>query len=496
MEMTRISMLLFKLSILQMIVSVYLFAQYSHFPLTPLEIDRIESEKFTETLAVSTFSEITPAMVKFPSPDSQPTIATVTKSPIENETSLLDHLSLELPSVDLGISQDPIDKSNLDLKYIEELPSTPRIDFPDSSTFFDDLVFFLKDLFDDDNNFSEEYRSYNITTPINFEYLFNASRTEKSHSKINNSLISTSLVRSQIQSNYLEKKDITNVKNSPVNLNSNLINPKHADQEDQIQPSEKLFTIDYSIPQGPLVVDFNVFQLDDVKNEPNLTDIKSSQTKSSKRNRRAFTSGNNSDAWDGSASFTWEINDFDPAGSNDPVQTFGTPKTDDLSLLNTNNKMDVNITASGGIGSLSVFAYGLIGGGNWQDQHPGFHFMTGGGGPTTSNNVDTNVSDYFNLDASRINAYINAGGHNTGYFDWSVWKNNDNYYFRYDFDESSLAMHQAPEPSTYVMTGALLCFIGFNQKSCKSLKRILSLLSNKLNLPSCIEKLTRSQSHS
>ena len=472
---------------------VSLFAQYSHFPLTRLEVDEIESG----TLSVNTFFETTPDIIKLPSPNSQRTTPAQTESSTENGISFLDSNSSKPSKVDLGISQDHTDKLDLDLKYFDDFPTTPRIDLSCYSTFFDDFVLFMKDLFDHDNNYSEEYWSYNFTSPMIFEYLSNASRTEECHSKINNSLISTSLVRSLIQSNYLEKKDMTNVKNSSVNLTFNLVNSKHADQEDQIQPSEKLFTIDYSIPQEPLFADFNVFQLDDIKKEPNLTDIKSSPRKSSKRNRRAFTSGNNSVAWDGNASFTWEINDFDPAGSNDPVQTFGTPKTDDLSLLNTTDKrMNVSITASGGVGSLSVFAYGLIGGGNWQDQHPGFHFMTGGGGPSTSNNTDTNVSDYFILDASGINAYINAGGHNTGYFDWSVWKNNDNYYFRYDFDESSLAMHQAPEPSTYLMTGALLFFIGFNQKSRKSLMKIFNLLSNKLNLPTCIGKLTRTQSHS
>ncbi len=72
----------------------------------------------------------------------------------------------------------------------------------------------------------------------------------------------------------------------------------------------------------------------------------------------------------------------------------------------------------------------------------------------------------------------------------------DNKYYLTYHSTTDLSLSQAPEPSTYVMTGALLCFIGFNQKSRKSLKRIFNLLSNKINLPTSIEKLTRSQSHS
>ena len=132
--MSRTTILLFTLSFLQVILSVSLSAQYSHFPLSHLEINGIESEKFTESLAVNSF-EKTPDIVKLPSLDSQRTTTTLTESSIGNGISSWHNQSLELSNVNLGISQDIIVKSDLDLEYINDLPATPRIDFSGSSTF-------------------------------------------------------------------------------------------------------------------------------------------------------------------------------------------------------------------------------------------------------------------------------------------------------------------------------------------------------------------------
>ena len=73
------------------------------------------------------------------------------------------------------------------------------IDFPGSSTLFDDFVFFLKDLFDDDNNYSEENWLYNASyfknSSFAYEKLF-----QLRESGIEN--LSISSVFSPLPSNY------------------------------------------------------------------------------------------------------------------------------------------------------------------------------------------------------------------------------------------------------------------------------------------------------
>ena len=479
MEMSRISMLLFRLSILQIIVSLSLFAQYSHFPLTPLEIDRIESEEFTETLVVSTFSEITPAIVKFPSPDSQRKIASLTKSPIENETSILDRHSIELSTVDLGISQDLTDKSDLDLKYIEELPSTPRIDFPDSSTFFDELVFFLKDLFDDDNNYSEENWLYNASyfknSSFTYEKLFQLRESGIENLSIS-SVFSPSSMFLPIEQNFSEKSPHLNqtgpheeIISSPHPANRNTP-PTVQHNSDHISDSQTSTTT------------YDIFETNSL--------VIQSENFISQRSRR----GRQDPTWNAGDVASWDIDDFDPnSTSNEAIITFD----NNISLNTTDSKFKLNIVADGtvggsGVGNLAVFAYGHIGGGAWIDlpQDRGFKFMTNAGGPS-----DGNVTSYFDLNTSGIDAWLNPNGTSHNSFLWGVYKSGNEYFLTYD-STTDLTLSQAPEPSTYVMTGALLCFIGFNQKSRKSLKRIFNLLSNKLNLPTSIEKLTRSQGNS
>ena len=215
-----------------------------------------------------------------------------------------------------------------------------------------------------------------------------------------------------------------------------------------------------------------------------------SENFTSQRSRR----GRQDSIWNAGDVASWDIDDFDPnSTSNEAIITFD----NNISLNTTDSKFKLNIVADGtvggsGVGNLAVFAYGHIGGGAWIDlpQDLGFHFMTNAGGPS-----DGNVTSYFDLNTSGIDAWLNPNGTSHNSFLWGVYKNGSNYFLTYD-STTDLTLSQAPEPSTYVMTGALLCFIGFNQKSRKSLKKILNFLSNKLNLPTCIEKLTRSQSHS
>ena len=221
--------------------------------------------------------------------------------------------------------------------------------------------------------------------------------------------------------------------------------------------------------------------------------------RNSSRNRRGFDSSISGNQWS-NQTFSWEIKYFDVNGTGDQANesnyTFSPINNNNLNSLTTSNKMTLNVNgpSTGGLGNTSVFAYRHIGGGNWKDYAAtgGFHFMTGGHGTLG----DGNVSDYFNIVTSGIDAWLNPNNNGHNSYAFGVYRAGNDFYLTYDFDENSLAYSSTPEPSTYVMTGALLCFIGFNQKSRKSLKRIFTLLSNKLNLQSYLEKLTRSESHS
>jgi len=101
--------------------------------------------------------------------------------------------------------------------------------------------------------------------------------------------------------------------------------------------------------------------------------------------------------------------------------------------------------------------------------------MTETGGPGSGDG-----SSYFDYDTSGINAWLNGGdpGNSHNDFTWSIYKAGNDYYLSYDFT-GDLSLSQAPEPSTYVMTGALLCFIGFNGRSRKASKQLLIALLKK-----------------
>ena len=199
------------------------------------------------------------------------------------------------------------------------------------------------------------------------------------------------------------------------------------------------------------------------------------------RQRRGWSSSPQNNQWDGNSSFSWEIDDFDPTGSNEAVGTIlGGDPVDDFNALNT-SELNVTITANGGIDGLAVFAYGHVGGNAWNDYTgtSGFKFMQGGGGPSDAV-FNNNWEDYINLTTTGIDAWLKGGdpGNNHNSFDWKVYKNGSDYYLTYNF-EGDLSLSQAPEPSTYVMTGALVCFIGLNGRSRKASKQLLCALLKK-----------------
>ena len=118
--------------------------------------------------------------------------------------------------------------------------------------------------------------------------------------------------------------------------------------------------------------------------------------------------------------------------------------------------LNVNGPSTGGLGNTFVFAYGHIGGGNWKDHAAteGFHFMTGGHGTLG----DGNVSDYFNIVTSGIDAWLNPNNNGHNSYTFGVYRAGNDFYLTYDFDKNSLTYSSTPEPSTYVMTGSSALF--------------------------------------
>jgi hypothetical protein len=467
MEMSRILMRLLNFSFFQIIVSVSLFAQYSHFPLTHLEIDGIESKKFPNfTSELDYFEDFADSSIFDSGTFSDFHSDMIESSPV---LKISNAQSDEPATVDVGISPKGSLKQNSNFAYIQNLSDAQTIISPNSTDLISDIIYFLKDLFDDDGNYTEE----EFFGP--FDHISSIPKHTNNHlNLVRNSHILNSHVTPFAHRHSLSQTATTF--------------PLKTKEQDVLTTSVTRSKIplltdnnSYSTPFS-----FNVFNLEDDFNSISVND---SNQQLSKRNRRAFNPSLNTDQnWSDSYAFDWNISVFDPtSGLNEAVFIFDGNRLNDLNTTDMN--LTINGPPSGGVGNLSVFAYGHIGGGNWQDYNTtsGFHFMTGLGGPSGD------VTNHFNIDTSGIEAYINAGGHNT--FNWGVYSEDNKYYLTYH-STTDLSLSQAPEPSTYVMTGALLCFIGFNQKSRKSLKRIFNLLSNKLNLPTSIEKLTRSQGNS
>ena len=175
--------------------------------------------------------------------------------------------------------------------------------------------------------------------------------------------------------------------------------------------------------------------------------------------------------WNSSLTYTWEMDDFDPTATHAKlgVTNFNGGSPD------SNLRFQLEISANDGLGSLAVLAYGTTGGNAMNDytESNGFHFMTAtnwsGNGDYTHNFTIT-TSNLGGGDTgidSWLNGFDNFDQTNL----WGVWKNNNHFYLTYNF--SSLNYSPVPEPSTYFMTGALFCLIGFNRSSRNALKFIL-----------------------
>jgi hypothetical protein len=450
--MSRILMLLQKLSIFQIIVSISLFAQYSHFPLTSLEFDGIESEKFPNfSSELENLSDIIDSSIFDSGTTSYFHSDLIEPSPALKTTNAQ---SDEPATVDVGISPKGSLKQNSNFAYIQNLADAQTIISPDSTDLISDIIYFLKDLFDDDGNYSEE-------NWLKSDYALNGSKVPEIHYErmtrdrsIANTTISSfggTLTVPEFQK-YLETHTHPNHLNQGAKSSSN---KQYFDNlRGDIPPSFQATSTLYSdVQESREFAAFNVFELENPQSLPPLQRF-------TERQRRT------------SSTYYWEMTKF--AGTDNDILSLGNHSGQNLTII-------IRPLESGTVGSGDDNSTdGVIGA---PSDYPGYI----GSDQSFSNVIQFNNSIHrpatISVDASALEYYINYY-----YGDWGIVANGNNYDIMY--------YSQAPEPSTYVMTGALLCFIGFNQKSRNSLKKIFKMLSNKLNLPSYLEKLTRFQSHS
>ncbi len=170
--------------------------------------------------------------------------------------------------------------------------------------------------------------------------------------------------------------------------------------------------------------------------------------------------------------YVWEMTDFtDYINSSNDILTFNgnfsddnftiviKPLTGGAGVGTGNNGQDENTSATQGIASnMPVFPDSGI----WSPPTR-----------TYSNFLQFNSSNLptVNVDASAVKYFMNWH-----YGDWNAVQSGNNFDLVY--------YSAAPEPSTYVMTGSLLCFIGLNGRSRKVLMQLFKtiLRSSKLQL--------------
>jgi hypothetical protein len=478
--MLRISILLLALSMLQMTVSVSLLAQYSHFPVTSLEIDGIESEKFPNfTSELEIFSDIIDSSIFDTETEIDFHSDLIESSPI---LKISNTHSDEPTTVDFGISHNASPKQCSNFAYIQNLPDAQSVISPDSPDLISDIIYFLKDLFDDDGNYSEE----NWLNPI---YTLNGSKVPDIYNdRIAREISIAYTTISSFQgtltvSEFSKNVDNHNYQNYP---NQGPNSPSHKqfldNSKGDTNPSSLItLTTPSNANENSEFASFEVFELKTFREPPSLHRF-------SKRQRRS--------AWNSTTVYNWQITDFDEnaTAANDTPLSFTTGRLD----ANSSTPFKLNVVANNGIASLEVLAHGHIGGNALKDMNnPGFKFLTHGKNNTSLNDGDVTSSFDLRLtDATTGQTGIEHWLNDPVWHSWSVYASTSGadreFFLRYDYNPLNLT--PVPEPSTYVMTATLLCFIGFNQKSRKSLKKIFNNFSVKPKLPSYLEKLTRSQS--
>ena len=259
----------------------------------------------------------------------------------------------------------------------------------------------------------------------------------------------------------------------------------HPDPENSPAENSPVTLVDYpvfaSAHNTPPPFYLDVFKIDDglglTEVNQQVFDLSNSSADISSnhfsRNRRGD--------WVPSTTYVWDINDFDPDNATDNPKLvnpdgFSAPDTPN----NPSNKFKLNITATGGIDSLAVLAYGMTGGNALNDYNTtnGFLFMTAPGW----NGVNNDVTNYFELTTNGtdgIDHWLNGYPYNptdTNRYTnlWGIYKQNDDFYLTYTW--SNLNYSPVPEPSTYFMTGALFCLIGCNRASRNAMIKFIKPL--------------------
>ncbi len=463
------------LSLNLLLGGVHGFAQYSHFPITHLDWELIDFNN-PSTSRDSSAEEMDASSL--PATEDMPQVTLDSYSPFSNHSSWDSNI---LP-LTLGLSSKDSDES---YSGDSALPSHNQ---HFSTIVSDDPVFslsaeilrFLEALLVLDNNATDvsslHYSSLSAHRTTHSYYL---QPLHLSGSSVVTDLISRLTLplpnRTPSPRHGLDRKKFYISSQSDQHLNAQQSTVGAVDNvsngiEPKINPPLDVFRLNGPIALATLRK--GVQSLSFSSSERDVGNFRLSSIKQ----RRAFIGdpGNN---WTGQA-FTWEMNSFEVNGTGDAANevnyTFSPLNNNNLDGLSTSTPMDVNITATGGVGNLSVFAYGHVGGGNWQDYTgtAGWLLFTGQGGTG-----DGDVTNQFNLNTSGIDAWINPVDHND--FEWSIYKSSDNYYLNYAFT-GDLSLSQAPEPSTYVMTGALLCFIGLNGRSRKASQQLVIAILKKL----------------
>jgi len=166
--------------------------------------------------------------------------------------------------------------------------------------------------------------------------------------------------------------------------------------------------------------------------------------------------------------YVWEMTDFtDYDNSSNDILIFNgnfsddnftiviKPLTGGAGVGTGNNGQDENTSATQGIASnMPVFPDNGI----WSPSTRTYSSFL----QFNSSNIPT-----VNIDASAVKYFMNWH-----YGDWHAVQNDNNFNLVY--------YSAAPEPSTYVMTGALLCFIGLNGRSRKASKQLIIAILKKL----------------
>ena len=369
--------------------------------------------------------------------------------------------SMEFRLVELNLSQTPFPGPD-HLSILPDLPlNFDPDDFSEKEPFLHSIEFhFLKEL----SAFTESFQWEGFKEPENYNFLTSYITFEFEHS---------------IKHHLSPAMLYSGTKKSPDTHSPNLQTDHSASKDTQLQGQNfKIQHLFHDYPQflpksnsAPTFY-YDIFSSSPfepvarLENNEGLTTeqiIEPVISIQSSRQRRAD--------WVTGTTYNWEIDDFTPGADsklNEPTNFATDPSS--------GQKFNLSIIANDGIDSLAVLAYGMTGGNALNDYTgtSGFNFLTIAGWGASGD-----VTSSFNLTTSGsgghtgIDAWLNGfDGYNQPTDLWGVHKNGNELYLTYEF--SNLNFSPVPEPSTYIMTGALFCLIAYNRESRRSFKKLFS----------------------